>query len=276
MKVGVIGGGAIGLLVASYLAENHEVTIYTRTNEQAMRIRSEGITRLYKRKKVTYFVRAMCLENNIVEDVVIIAVKQYQLSALPIFTAPVIFLQNGMGHVEMLSIWTNETIVIGVVEHGAFRHHETCVEHTGLGVIRLALFRGNTIPLLDEQIDNFPLFMERNYLEMLTKKLIVNAVINPLTAHYHVANGKLVEKDMLPLTKKLFDEVAEALKLEIDQREVMWNHVISICEKTAKNYSSMLKDVMEGRQTEVDAILGFIVKSAKKVPICWYLYEIIK
>lgn len=47
MKIGIIGGGSVGLLCAYYLSLHHEVTVVTRRKEQAAAIQSEGI-RLYK------------------------------------------------------------------------------------------------------------------------------------------------------------------------------------------------------------------------------------
>jgi len=34
MRIGIIGGGAIGLLFACYLSKSNQVTLYCRTNEQ--------------------------------------------------------------------------------------------------------------------------------------------------------------------------------------------------------------------------------------------------
>ena len=43
MRIGIIGGGAIGLLFANYLSENHDVTIFTRTKEQAELLNRDGL-----------------------------------------------------------------------------------------------------------------------------------------------------------------------------------------------------------------------------------------
>ena len=43
MRIGIIGGGAIGLLFANYLSEKHDVTIYTRTQEQAELLNRDGL-----------------------------------------------------------------------------------------------------------------------------------------------------------------------------------------------------------------------------------------
>lgn len=43
MKVGIIGGGSIGLLFAYYLNKCFDTTIYTRTDRQACMIGAKGL-----------------------------------------------------------------------------------------------------------------------------------------------------------------------------------------------------------------------------------------
>ncbi|MDG3043859.1 2-dehydropantoate 2-reductase N-terminal domain-containing protein [Bacillus sp. B6(2022)] len=50
MKIGIIGGGAIGLLCASYLSEHHDITLFTRRKQQAEEIRALGIERMVRGK----------------------------------------------------------------------------------------------------------------------------------------------------------------------------------------------------------------------------------
>jgi 2-dehydropantoate 2-reductase len=62
--------------------------------------------------------------------------------------------------------------------------------------------------------------------------------------------------------------------------EQMWELVTTICKNTAQNKSSMLRDIEEGRKTEIDAILGYVLAEAKKiereVAITQFLYDSIK
>lgn len=48
LKIGIIGGGAIGLLCASYLSEHHDITLFTRRKQQAEEIRALGIERMVR------------------------------------------------------------------------------------------------------------------------------------------------------------------------------------------------------------------------------------
>jgi len=109
--------------------------------------------------------------------------------------------------------------------------------------------------------------------------LIVNAIINPLTAVLRVNNGGLLENQFYFLVvKNLFTEISFILNLKhpVDYLQ----QVIDICKKTANNRSSMLKDIEAKRLTEVDAILGFLLEEAKKqdkkAPQIENLYYLIK
>src|SRR5690606_69523 len=96
----------------------------------------------------------------------------------------------------------------------------------------------------------------------LAYKLVANAVINPLTAIFQVTNGTLLTNDYLfKLMRNLFHETVRVLELE---EQKLWDYVVTICKQTAKNQSSMLRDIQAKRRTEIDAISGYIIERAKE------------
>ena len=121
--------------------------------------------------------------------------------------------------------------------------------------------------------------MEENYEKMLLKKLVVNAVINPLTAILRIKNGELIENPhYFKLVKSLFAEIQECLHLQ--KPEHYFKNIITVCEQTAQNKSSMLRDLEEKRPTEMEAILGYILEKAieKEIhtPIIELFYQAVK
>ena len=107
MRIGIIGGGAIGLLFANYLSENHDVTIYTRTEEQAELLKHDGLHFIVNGQLWTRKVNANQISEMIRdEELVIVTVKQYHLLAIDEWikniTSPLLFLQNGYGHIEFI------------------------------------------------------------------------------------------------------------------------------------------------------------------------------
>ncbi|MFL6562948.1 MAG: 2-dehydropantoate 2-reductase N-terminal domain-containing protein, partial [Bacillus sp. (in: firmicutes)] len=80
MRVGIIGAGSIGLLFAAYISRVMEVTIYTRTPEQAAEINKYGIVLKNRGEQTISLVQALPITEWIgSEELTIIAVKQYQL-----------------------------------------------------------------------------------------------------------------------------------------------------------------------------------------------------
>ncbi len=51
--------------------------------------------------------------------------------------------------------------------------------------------------------------------------------------------------------------------MEVQNKDESFEHVKAVCIATAENRSSMLKDLENGRKTEIDAILGHILSEAK-------------
>jgi 2-dehydropantoate 2-reductase len=289
MKIAIIGGGSIGLLFSYYLSSTYEVHLYTRTQRQADLINEEGI-HIYKTgiKNTTRNVNANHIDNwrgN--EDLTIITVKQYQLANLiPLLkergSGSFMFLQNGFGHIKLLSELTHVPIFIGSVEHGAARSDYNTVYCNGAGITRAAVFNGNS-ELLGELSASlasvFPVVIEQDYHEMLIKKLVVNSVINPLTAILKVKNGELVHN---PFYRGIFTALFEecATVLDLHNKEEYFQNLVAVCEKTAENQSSMYKDLENGRKTEIDAILGYLIEEAAKknikAPLIHNYYDCIK
>lgn len=290
MKIGIVGGGSIGLLYAYYFRKQmQEVTIYTRTQEQADALLKDGVTCVRNGERDKVSVQARCWTDGLyADDYVLFAVKQYHLPELLEYILKktacehFVFLQNGMSHISMLENMT-QNIAAGIVEHGAKKKNATTVEHTGNGTTKLGIIQGKPEsfePFLRCFKNGvFPVTAETDWLNVMTNKLIINACINPLTALYGVKNGVLLRNPFLFRAMQLvFEEAIDVLRVR--NREEQWKRVQSVCEKTANNHSSMLMDVKHGRKTEVEAIIGHILTEADKqnkpAPILRFLYYSIK
>lgn len=291
MDIGIIGGGSIGLLFAYYLNQSASVTLYTRTAEQAEKLNRDGLY-LKNHKQVLHHTRLKAKPFDSwqgKEELMIVTVKQYHLA--PVLEkiqnqadhgSRLLFLQNGMGHIKPLKTLSNRHLYVGSVEHGSYRNDANHVYHNGVGVTRMATYSGDKTFLegfISYGLINFPFVVEDNYYEMLINKLIVNSMINPLTAVLQVENGKLIENPhYFSVFKSIFEEIRLILGLEDHER--YFTHVLTICEKTAQNRSSMLKDLDRQQETEIDAILGYLLEEAEikglEAPIIHMLYHLIK
>ncbi|MCM3713091.1 2-dehydropantoate 2-reductase [Halalkalibacter oceani] len=278
MKVAIVGAGAIGMLTACYLADRrHDVVLLTQRKEQAERINDHGLQLIdfygrTQRKAVKAKTLAGLTEKDQL-DVVILTVKAYsvkdvlsQLKDKRI--SSILFLQNGMAHIDYFADLPIATVAVGVMEHGAVRENDHTVRHTGRGRLRWGYVRKEAA-LLDDLFaadsgeDAFPVRYEGDWLEMLQQKLIVNACINPLTALLGVKNGELVtSRPRKEMMRAIFTEVMQVL--ERDDEEERWAHVVRVCEQTASNTSSMLVDLSNRRQTEIASISGYLIRLAEQ------------
>lgn len=282
MKIGVLGGGSIGLLVASYLCEEHNVTLYVRRTKQKQTLNDHGL--LLSNYTNPCKVKALLTNEFKEEDCVIICVKQPEIgTVIPIIIksnqyTPIIFLQNGMGHIDFINELP-QPVYIGIVTHGALRKSDHIVTHTGKGLIKLANFSGSD-ELLSKMVgklnnEKFPFQSESNWQRVLAEKLVINAVINPLTAIFEVPNGDILRNAyIMNIAKELCGEACTVLRLDfIDQ----WNHVKTVATNTKENVSSMWQDLKDRKKTENEAISGYLVgKSTIPIPYTTFVYNSMK
>ncbi|PYZ93251.1 hypothetical protein CR194_08630 [Salipaludibacillus keqinensis] len=273
MKITVIGAGAIGLLTSGYLQKaGHEIQLVTRTKEQAEQILLKGLS--YKREEETLACRVAASPIHLSDmnwaDLIMVTVKQPQLPSVmndlkgkvPPDT-PMLFLQNGMGHMETIEQTFHNPLFVGVVTHGAMKTSPVEVKHTGIGKIIVG-GKKEWQPLLLELLtgdDPFSIEWSDDTTRMMEKKLLVNLVINPLTFIYQVKNGELLKDSRLKReVYAIFKEGASVLGFE----ENAWEDVMGIIQQTRENQSSMLSDRKAESITEADAITGYILNRAKK------------
>lgn len=292
MRVGVIGGGAVGLFLSAYLCKaGLHTTVYTRGSRQAEDLNNNGITLITNNIKETIAVHAKTLSSNeFNEEIFLITVKQYDLLQVietlikRVNPSILLFFQNGLAHIDILKELDVENIGVAAFEHGVLRISPTIVEHTGKGKIKVGTYKGlhsKIWPTLDG-LNGFQLGVEAisYWYEALAKKMLVNAVINPLSALLRVKNGELLtNKHYFYLMEKLFLEAYDVLQLP-QSKHGLWEYVVSVCSKTSNNYSSMLIDLKNNRQTEIDAISGYLLKLQRNknqhLPFTSFVYESIK
>ena len=102
--------------------------------------------------------------------------------------------------------------------------------------------------------------------ERLIEKVAINACINPLTAVHGVKNGALLDETYQTKSTQIIAEVADILT-ELGHPKLatrLDQTVQTVMADTAENTSSMLSDVMAGRRTEVDSIVGWLLQRSER------------
>lgn len=276
-RVQIIGAGAVGLLVASFLAESKwDVQLVCRRQQQVNLLNGNLKRENDSGDFLEVNVKASTTICNDV-DITIVALKSGQLQEiihkLPKHI-PTIFLQNGLAHYDLISTLSWHNVAFGSAQFGALKVADNVVSHRGIGVLKLAYIdeavSGNFLkPLLDIGSENFPVLLEDNAERMLMEKAIYNSLINPLTALLHLKNGELLTNNhAYNLLKRIHTELAQCFPDESPS----FGEVVALCERTAFNTSSMLSDHLMKKKSEAPAILGGLIERAEKK--CVQLYTL--
>jgi 2-dehydropantoate 2-reductase len=286
MKMVVIGGGSVGMLLAARLTlGGGNVKLITRGEGQALQLSKKGLTlHMIDGTRRTVSIEASAYHHPLpAADFYLLAVKQPDIaSVLPSLRTispqgKVVALQNGIGHHERLAeALHGDQLFFAVNTEGARRLSETEVEHTGHGCLRIGPWQKQrqTDQLLADFIrfanaSGVPAEYAEETCSLIWRKVIVNGVVNPLTALFEVANGRLLDSPVTISTmRRLFAEaaaVANAAGQKIDETD--WQELVTICRNTSRNHSSMLQDFWHGRPTEIEAINGYLVKKGKELGV---------
>ena len=102
--------------------------------------------------------------------------------------------------------------------------------------------------------------------QILWRKLALNAAVNPVSALSGRTNGAILESE--PLLRCAEAAVREAARVGarlgyLDPRVDPIPRLHDLLRETAGNRSSMAEDLARGRRTEIDSIVGAIVREAQ-------------
>ncbi len=271
----IIGDGAIGHLWACYLQQNkHPAYLYSRTPKinRTIQVTSPNNNFVHK-------IQYHTLEQWQNQDAIIICVKAHQLEQLckklvkvsPV-NCPIILMMNGLGLVEIMQHYFPEHAIFhAFVTHGAYLNKNHLV-YTGCGQTLI----GNLTTHYDEKLIK-PIInclntvlptacWNSNHLYSMTVKLIINSVINPITALKHIKNGEIIQTDeLIQEAKELLNELAPLLPLLHSELNIksLEQDIKNVVLTTKNNTSSMLQDILNKKDTEIEFINGYLTKQAE-------------
>lgn len=282
-SLAVVGCGALGGVFAGLLSSaGWNVVAVVRSEEQRKRIAGAGLRLLENGREtdVRLDVRAE-LPPEKTFDLVLVLVKAFDTEDVATSLGgrlrpetPVLTLQNGLGNAEALAARLQpEQVLAGICTFGALRESPGTARLTGRGECVI----GTWSPAAERHARpaaellsraGIPCTVVPKVVPVLWKKLAVNAVINPLTALLGVPNGALLERPELdPLIAAIVEEVwrvAARHQVPLPTPRALVEEVRRVCHSTASNRSSMLRDVEEGRRTEIDFINGAVVRLGRE------------
>jgi 2-dehydropantoate 2-reductase len=309
MNVAIIGAGSIGQLLFHDLRLSDDVNpvfidtrlpsdtqgtsyVFEYCEESApSESSSETVSEIHSEKpavRETYHGMVFPGEKAAEQDLIIITVKANQCSKilqslkgyLPEHI-PVVLLMNGMGIWEEARTILPNPFWTGVTSRGAV-HEGRTVYPRGNGATYIGSpEHQKPIPEIELLARSIGAVISPCIEEHQLQKLLVNACINPLTALHQCKNREIVAAYKKEV-QKIFSEIYPVLKtlgLTVSS-EIAFDLVLSVAEKTGENYSSMAVDFKQKRPSELEYILGYILKTGerlhKSLPVTENLYALLK
>jgi 2-dehydropantoate 2-reductase len=290
MHFAIVGPGALGCLMAAKLADAAAKTgdclwILDHDPERAELIRNQGIMYEKLGSRQRYPIKA-CADPAVINraDVLFLCVKSYDLKPAlelcrPLLTSGtlVVFMQNGIAHLELCDRVGAATPAYGCTSEGATYLGVGHTRHAGEGATFLGFLEsprpvaeellGQTVSRL--RIGGLAVSVSDTIHTRLWAKLFVNVGINALTAIHDCRNGDLLSLPEAEVEMKA--AVLEAEQLAVAKGIVVENDpyqtTVEVCRATAANISSMRQDVLKRRRTEIDAINGAVANEAARLGI---------
>jgi 2-dehydropantoate 2-reductase len=200
---------------------------------------------------------------------------------------PIVLLHNGMGIAEqVVQLFPHNPVIAGVTSHGAMQSGHFVFRHTGKGETWLGPVNeaAKTHAALADDLGAAlgQAGWDEQILVRQWQKLAINCAINPLTALYKLKNGELAGPRFADVLQQICVEVADVMQAEGQptSSEELLRRAMTVVTLTADNYSSMYQDMEQGRETEIEAITGFLLARAARhgiaVPVNQGLYQAIK
>ncbi|HVA10991.1 MAG TPA: 2-dehydropantoate 2-reductase [Candidatus Dormibacteraeota bacterium] len=279
-RVGIVGGGAVGLTYAACLANTADVFVKTRRQDQAEKIVNEGISLSQDETEETFSGIGASADPAGLSacDVVIITVKSFDAVAatkeIASFLSPnaeVVSLQNGLEALGMIraNIENPDRVFAGVTYIGGSRLDDRSVK---LGNNRKTVVdaqAGKLIEALGQT--KYRVEPSANIDQAIWDKMVLSTTQNALSAVTNLTLGEMVlSEDCLNIAAKLLAEFeavakAEGITFDYDLMEKIkdnWKGMDAM--KLSSFRPSMWQDIHNGRRTEIDAINGAISKLGEK------------
>lgn len=266
MEIIVLGAGAIGSLYGAKLAPANEVTLVGRAahvaavNEQGLRV--EGLEPQVARIRAT-----TAIDQIGANALILLTTKVPDSSAALSPIAPLVHddttilcLQNGLGSEEIAraALGDRGTVLRGFTQLGAI--------FTGPGVIHY-MAPGYTLIEQHPRSDAVASALNAAGLDCrispdiardIWYKLVLNCVVNPITAVLGCEVGGIANPGLDPLKQLVIDECLAVATTQGLTFDINFLREIAEIFGSSRNIASMLQDLRRGHATEIDYMNGAV------------------
>ncbi len=187
-------------------------------------------------------------------------------------SSQVLLLANGLGFDrELLTELPAPVYFFGTTTEGAYRLGPGHICHAGRGLTRVGRPGASHSPDWFSQWSTAvnPSQWDPAIEESLWLKLAINCAINPLSALHRCRNGELAQAPLAAQVSALCQEIMQVSAAAgfASVTADLNRQVADVISATASNRSSMLQDVLAGRDTEIEYINGHLLNIARQYGI---------
>ena len=275
MNIIVLGAGAIGSLYGAKLSKLNDVTLVAR-QKHINKINMDGL-KIVGIEENVYKLKATAKIENIENNTLILLTTKVHDNKKAIDPIKdlikkdtiILCMQNGLYSENIVkSIVGDRCLVLrGITNVGATFLEPGKVQFSNLSSTKIE--NSNISEELAENFDKCGLkcSVSENIKQDIWKKLILNCVLNPVSAILRVENGKIADERLNTLKKSIVDECLKVAEKDDVRFDIDFVKIINDAIKDSRNLSSMHQDVLKGKKTEIDYLNGAVVELGKKYGI---------
>jgi 2-dehydropantoate 2-reductase len=268
----VIGAGVIGSCYGALLSQKNNVILID-NKEVTDRIDADGVTLINDVEKKFFPKAKINLKKVLPNTLILLTTKAHQsenavqqINHLLQDDTVILILQNGLGNEEIIRgvVEDRVEVIRGIVNSGAWQVEpgklnlilrETVLEPTtDTASVIVQLFNDSGLPAR----------VAKDFISELWQKLVLNCVLNPLTAILRVRNYQIGTPGLKKLRYQIVEECLTVSKAEGVDLPPNLADAIDKAIQGYTNFSSMYQDITNGKKTEIDFLNGKIVQLAKK------------
>lgn len=286
-KIFILGAGAIGNVYGALLSKKNDVVLIGE-KEHILTIKSNGLRisgDINKNFKVKAEEKIRKIPPN---TLILLTTKAHQskkaiseIKKLLKKDTVILVLQNGLGNEDLVrkivgkkcQVLRGITLIFAeFLEPGRikFGNAKTILPLTNNGKRIAEIFEESGLPVK----------LAKEMKKEIWKKLVINCLLNPLTALFRVRNNEIWGRALKPVREKIIRECIRVAAAEGIFFKKGFEKEIAKKISSYTNYSSMCQDIIKGRKTEIDFLNGKILELGKKhkiqTPVNELLYYLIK
>ncbi len=266
-KIYVLGAGAIGLSLATYLFNKGKEVIAVRTSTDEVDSEQVEITITGVEGRIwTAPIKMVSLAKlRVLDGVIVITAKSYANNSIAArlegmeTSSPLVIMQNGVGVENPYLNLDNARIYRCVLYSTSQKGKNNSYKFVSITASPIGVVRGNEQELdyLVNELNTtaFPFVSHSDIKREVWKKAIINAVFNSICPLLEIDNGIFVRDEKASLlAQEIVNEclvIAHNIGIRLSAEEIM-QQIFTISKKSDGQLISTLQDINAGRETEID------------------------